>query len=78
MSSESKAVNDFFRDALKKDVDSLLANLVLTDRQNTIFMMKYIKGYDINFIADTLGCCSRVIQKELKHIRAKIAKHLGI
>ena len=78
MSNQSKAVNDFFRDALKKDVDSLLENLVLTDRQNMIFTMKYIKGYDINFIADTLGCCSRVIQKELRKIRAKIAKHLGI
>lgn len=78
MSNQSKAVNDFFRDALRKDVDSLLENLVLTDRQNMIFMMKYVKGYDINFIADTLGCCSRVIQKELKKIRAKIAKHLGI
>ena len=78
MSEQSKAINLFFSLADRNEVDQLLSKIILTDRQYMIFEMKYLKGKDINFIADTLGCCSRVVQKELKHIRTKLAKLIGI
>lgn len=78
MSEQSKAVNAFFRLADMREVKDILDNIILTERQTTIFKMKYIKGNDINFIADTVGCCPRVINKELKQIRSKLARHLGL
>ena len=78
MSEQTKAINSFFRLALREDVDGLLGKLVLTERQSTIFEMKYIQGHDINFIADTIGLSPYAVDKELKKIRAKIAKCLDI
>ena len=78
MSTTSKAVNAFFRDAIRKDVDGLAYDLLLTTRQEKIYEMFYIKRQDINFIADSIGCCSRVVQKELKTIRKKIVNHLEL
>ena len=78
MSTTSKAVNAFFRDALRKDVDGLAYDLLLTKRQEQIYEMFYIQRQDINYIADSIGCCSRVVQKELKTIRKKIVNHLEL
>ena len=78
MSDLIKEINEFFRLAQMDDVRDILDNIILTERQTTIFTMKYLKGYDINFIADTVGCCPRVVNKELKQIRAKLARHLGL
>ena len=78
MSSQVKAINEFFRLADRDDVDGILASIILTDRQQRMFEMRYIRGLDINFIADTLGCCPRVVNKELRLVRAKISKHLGL
>ena len=78
MSELIKEINNFFRIAQMEDVRDILDNIILTERQTTIFTMKYIKGHDINFIADSLCCCPRVINKELKQIRAKLARHLGL
>lgn len=78
MSDQVKRINMFFRLADRNDVDAVTSSILMTDRQKTIFQMKYIQGHDINYIADTIGCCSRVVQKELRHIRSKISKALGI
>lgn len=78
MSTTSKAVNAFFRDALRKDVDGLAYDLLLTKRQEQIYEMFYIQRQDINFIADIIGCCPRVVQKELRTIRKKIVNHLDL
>ena len=78
MSESSKAVNAFFRDAIRKDVDGLAYDLLLTSRQEKIYEMFYIQRQDINFIADTIGCCPRVVQKELRTIRKKIVNHLDL
>lgn len=78
MSTTSKAVNEFFRNAVRKDVDGLVYDLLLTKRQERIYEMFYIQKLDINFIADTVGCCPRVVQKELKTIRKKIVNHLDL
>lgn len=46
--------------------------MLLTDRQETIYRMYYLKDKDINYIADTLNVCVGVVNKELKIIRKKI------
>lgn len=78
MSAIIKKINDFFRKAIKKDVDSLYAGLILSERQKQIFEMFYLKRQSIDFIADTLCVCKMVVNNELKAIRYKIARILEI
>ncbi len=77
MTAKVKAVNSFFRAAIKPEVDRLKEDIVLSDRQEEIFNRYYIRRQDVNFIADTLGVCSYVVNKELKVIREKILKVLN-
>ena len=63
---------------MRKDVEGLSYELLLSDRQLQVYEMFYLKKQDINFIADTIGCCPRVVQKELKTIRKKIVNALGL
>ena len=78
MSTTSKAVNAFFKTAIKNDVDGLVEELLLSKRQEQIYELFYIKKLDINYIADTVGCCPRIVQKELRTIRKKIVSALGL
>lgn len=78
MSKQSNGINSFFSLADRNEVDNVLSRIILTERQHTIFEMKYIKGKDINFIADTIGLSSYAVDKELRKIRAKIAKALNL
>ena len=78
MSKIIKKINDFFRNAIKKDVDKINNELVLSERQQKIFEMFYIKKQNIDFIADSLCVCKMVVNNELKIIRNKIAKILEI
>lgn len=73
-----KRINDFFRKAVKKDVEQITSNIVLSERQKIIFDMFYIKRQNIDFIADSLCVCKMVVNNELKIIRGKIAKILEI
>lgn len=75
-SSKVKAVNKFFKTASRADVESVKENILLTERQETIFKMFYIQGKDINFIADTLYISASVVSRELKTIRSKISPYL--
>ena len=52
--------------------------LLLSDRQERIFRMYYIRRLDINFIADELGICVDVVNRELKTIRRKVLKALDM
>lgn len=74
MSATVQKINEFFRNAIKKDVDELKIQLLLSDRQLEVFDRFYIRKQDINFIADTLNVCSQVINNELKAIRKKLIK----
>ena len=78
MSTTSKAVNAYFREAIRKDVDGLAYDLLLSKRQEQIYEMFYIQKHDTCFIADTIGCCQRVVQKELRTIRKKIVAKLEL
>ena len=74
MSDLIKFINSFFKQAIKEDVNDVKSKIILSERQEKIFEMFYIKRNDINFIADTLGVCPMVINNELKAIRKKIIK----
>lgn len=74
MSELIKFINAFFKDAVREDVENVKSKIILSERQEKIFEMFYIKRNDINFIADTLGVCPMVINNELKAIRQKIIK----
>ena len=78
MSTTSKAVNAYFREEIRKDVDGLAYDLLLSKRQEQIYEMFYIQKHDTCFIADTIGCCQRVVQKELRTIRKKIVAKLEL
>ena len=74
MSKTVKIVNKFFKDALRKEIEEIKSELVLSDRQAVIFELFYEKKKDVNYIADTIGCCSMVVHIELKKIRSKLMK----
>lgn len=78
MSKIIKKINDFFRNAIKKDIDKIDSELILSERQRTIFEMFYLKKQNIDFIADSLCVCRMVVNNELKTIRIKIARILEI
>ncbi len=76
MSTKVKAVNSFFRTAIKSDVEKIKGEIILSDRQDKIFTMYYIQRKDRNFIADTLYISATVVDRELKTIRDKILRIL--
>ena len=78
MSAIIKRINNFFRKAVKKDVDKIKSEIILSERQQQIFEMFYIKKQNIDFIADSLCVCKMVVNNELKIIREKIAKILDL
>ena len=78
MSAITRKINEFFRKAVKKDVDKIKSEIILSERQQQIFEMFYIKKQSIDFIADTLCVCRMVVNNELKIIREKIAKIIEI
>ena len=74
--STVKKINEFFKFALKSDIDSVRDKIALSERQEQIFDMFYIKKQDIGFIADKLYVSQSVINTELKVIRNKLVKVL--
>lgn len=76
MSIQLTKINAFFRSAVKSDVEEAKEKIILTERQGRIFDMYYIKGHDVNFIADSLFISPSTINKELKKIREKLIKVL--
>lgn len=74
MSETVRAINRFFKEAVRKEVDEVRISSLLSERQDKIFDMFYIKKLDINFIADTLNVCPQVINNELKAVRRKMIK----
>lgn len=77
MSDEIKRINGFFKDANKSELNKIESQILLTERQEKIFTMFYVKKQNIDFIADTLFVSSMTINHELKIIRKKLLKLLG-
>ena len=74
MSEIIKSINLFFNFVIREDVEKVRNDIILSERQMKIFNMFYLEKHDINFIADSLGVCSMVINNELKVIRIKLMK----
>lgn len=77
MSETVKNINSFFKTALRCEVNGLLEELALSDRQARIFEMFYIQKKDIWMISQEVGVCEAVVNRELKKVRTKIAKARG-
>lgn len=74
MSDTVKRINRYFKSAIKSDIDNLLSKILLSERQEKIFEMYFIKKNDIGYIADTLFVSVSVINCELRVIREKIER----
>lgn len=74
MSEITRRINSFFKTALKHEVESIESKIILSERQESIFRMYYIRKYSIVKISDQLCVCPMVINNELKIIRSKIAR----
>lgn len=72
MSELVRRVNRFFSTASRSEIDELYDQLVLSDRQGKVFQMFYVRKLNIGYIADTLGFCSNVIDRDLQAIRKKM------
>ena len=80
MSATVLKINKFFRFSTKSDINKLLENMILTERQKRIFEMFYIKKQGRGFTADTLFISESEVSKELRLIRSKmlkVGKNLG-
>ncbi|MBR6079935.1 MAG: hypothetical protein IKP60_07250 [Treponema sp.] len=77
MTREVKIVNDFLKNATKTQVDKVLSDVILSDRQKKVFDLYCVRGLGIGFTADTIGVCPMVVNNELKIIRMKIYRHIN-
>ena len=72
MTREVKIVNDFLKNATRAQVDKVLSDIILSDRQRKIFDLHFIRRMDIGYTADELGFSQSVICVELRIIRRKL------
>lgn len=76
MSEQVRQINQYFREALKTEIDDMAEQLALSDFQYDVFYRYYVRKQNLDFIADEVGKSSDSIAKTLKHIRKKILKFL--
>lgn len=76
MSEQVRQINEYFRNALKTDIDNMAEQLALSDFQYDVFYRYYVRKQNLDFIADEVGKSADSISKTLKHIRKKILKFL--
>ena len=69
-----RKVNSYFKSATSPEVDILLSQIILSERQLKIIDMYSINKKDIGFIADSLYVSISVINTELRNIRDKVTK----
>ncbi len=67
-----RIVNRFFSKATKSDIDKILSEIVLSDRQSKVFDMYFIKKHNVGFIADDMFVSPTVIYREIYRIRNKV------
>ena len=72
MSLSVKKTNSFFRRATKSEIERVRSEIVLSERQEKIFDMYYIRRKDLGFIADTLCMSYPAAKSELSSIREKL------
>lgn len=60
--------------ALKSTFDDILNSLNLTDRQRTIFILRYGRGFQMADICAEVGYSRETVRNELYNIRKKMAQ----
>lgn len=78
MSDTVRSINAFFRTAVRPEVEDVRGRLLLSDRQDRVFEMFYIRKMDIGYIADTLGVSPDTVNKDLQRIRRKMIRAMDI
>lgn len=71
-----RTVNAFLNTATRTELDSVMNEVILSDRQKLVFDLVCIKKKGIYFAADTVGVCPNVVNLELRNIKAKIHRVL--
>ena len=72
MSELSKAVNQFFNFTPKSEIEKVTSNININEHLKTVMEMRYIQGYDINYIAYRTGYSRGKIESDLRILRKKI------
>ena len=72
MSAIVRTINAYFKIATRSDVNELLSKIILSERQQRIFEMFYLKRQNIGYISDNLYISERVVSEELNIIRNKM------
>lgn len=72
MTETIRTVNNFLKNATKKEIEDILSEIVLSDRQKSVFDMCCIRKLGVGFAADSLGVCPMAVNMELRAIKTKI------
>ena len=72
MSDSVKKVNLFLKNSSKKEINKILDEMILSERQEKIFQMFYLKKNCVGFIADSLYVSADTVYKELAVRRSKM------
>jgi DNA-directed RNA polymerase specialized sigma24 family protein len=62
------------RMAKLSDVEAVLDELNISDRQKAIFILRYIRGWSTNDAAGEIGCSTRTIVADYADVRKKLAQ----
>jgi len=72
--SDIPIINKMLETSVKHEHDENRNALALTDLQDKIYVMRYVRGMNIPEIAEALEYSNGKINKELKIIREKLRK----
>lgn len=67
-----RIVNRFFNKATKSDIDKVMSEIVLSERQSKVYDLYFLKKHNVGFIADSLFISPTVIYREINRIRIKV------
>lgn len=74
--SDVTRLNEFLRSVSRPDFESVAGRLLLTERQEKVLDMYFVKRKDVGFIADALFISPRVIRREIHRIRSRILREI--
>lgn len=75
--SDVTRLNEFLRSVSRPDFESVRGRLLLSERQEKVLDMYFVRKKDVGFIADTLFISPRVIRREIHSIRSRILSEIG-
>lgn len=76
MSEISKKVNEFFKYAIKSDIEELKKKIILSEYQEQLMNMKYIQRKTIDDIVYEFNYSKGKIEADLRTLRNKLIKIL--